>query len=48
MIEDFNGNIWIFEGIEDWFIGDICAMMMDNNGTDIIYDDIIISVQCCG
>lgn len=48
MVEDFNGDIWIFEGIEDWFIGDICAMMMDNNGTDIIYDDIIISVRCCG
>lgn len=48
MVEDFNGDIWIFEGIEDWFIGDICAMMMDDNGTDTIYDDIIVSVRYCG
>ena len=48
MVEDFNGDIWIFEGIEDWFIGDICAMMMDDNGTDTIYDDIIVSVRYRG
>ena len=47
-VEDFNGNVWAFEGIEDWFIGDICAMIMDDMDTETIYDDEIVMVRCCG
>ena len=47
-VEDFNGDVWVFEGIEDWFIGDICAMIMDDMDTETIYDDEIVMVRCCG
>jgi len=47
-VEDFNGNLWEFEGCEDWLEGDIAAMIMNNNGTQYIYDDIIESVRYCG
>lgn len=45
---DFNGNMWSFYGAEDWEINDICAVIMDNNGTETIYDDIITSIRYCG
>lgn len=45
---DFNGNEWAFEEIEDWCIGDIASMIMDNMGTESIYDDTIIMVRYSG
>lgn len=45
---DFTGNIWSFYGIEDWQIGDIVAVIMDNMNTMIIYDDEIIMAVYCG
>lgn len=45
---DYNENVWVFEGIEDWQEGDIVAMMMDTCGTDTIYDDEIVDVRYCG
>lgn len=47
-VEDFNNNLWIFKGAEDWAEGDICAMIMNNEGTPEIYDDIIIQTKYCG
>lgn len=47
-VKDNNGNVWEFSGTEDWIRGDICAMLMYDNGTEIIYDDIIIDVRYCG
>ena len=47
-VEDFNGNHWKFNGIEDWIEGDIAVMIMDDNGTPTIYDDKIISVRYGG
>lgn len=35
----WNGNGY---GIEDWMIGDIAALELDEMGTDIIFDDQII------
>lgn len=49
--QDQNGNLWTFydDGSEDWYEGDICAMIMDNNGTrDYIYDDIIVKTRYSG
>ena len=46
--EDFTGNLWTFHGVEDWYVDDICACIMNDNGTSIIYDDIIVSVRYCG
>ena len=45
---DFTGNIWSFYGIEDWQIGDIVAVIMDDMNTMIIYDDEIIMAVYCG
>lgn len=41
-VEDANGNLWAFEGCEDWEINDICSLLMYDNGTESIYDDEII------
>lgn len=45
---DFNGNEWAFDGVEDWAVGDIASMIMCDNGTDEIYDDIICDVRYSG
>ena len=46
--EDFNGNLWIFKGIEDWLEGDLASLLMDNNNTIGITDDIILSAHYGG
>ena len=43
-----NGNRWSFEGVEDWQEGDRIAVIMDDNGTEDIYDDEIVSVRYKG
>lgn len=48
ILADMNGNAWEWEGIEDWEVGDICGVLMDDNGTAEIYDDIIENIRYCG
>jgi hypothetical protein len=43
--EDSNGYEWAFYGVEDWCIGDVCSMVMCDNGTPSILDDTIESVK---
>ena len=45
---DFNGNEWGFEGIEDYNNGDYITMLMCDNGTPIIYDDVICATHYDG
>lgn len=46
---DFNGNEWAFENeAGDWMVGDFASVTMSNNGTDTIYDDIILSAKYSG
>ena len=45
MCEDSNGNIWSFTEIEDWSIGDCASLLMNDNGTKIIYDDTIVEAH---
>ena len=46
---DSNGNEWVFQGVSDWYTGDICSMMMYNKGTPKnIYDDEIVSCRYGG
>lgn len=47
-VECFNGNLFSFYGTEDWAEGDICSMLMNDNGTPIVYDDEILSVKYSG
>lgn len=46
--QDCNGNLWQFEGVEDWCVNDIATFIMDNMGTEEINDDKIISVRYNG
>jgi len=47
-VEDFNGNVWAFDGCEDWQLMDVCALSMDDNNTANIYDDVILSTRYNG
>lgn len=47
-VEDSNGNLWSFNGVEDWEINDSCALIMDDNNTKDIRDDVIISTRYQG
>lgn len=47
-VQDVSGDLWQFFGVEDWEIGDKCAMLMDDQGTENIYDDVIVSVRYLG
>lgn len=47
-VRDFSGHLWTFSGCEDWMLGDICNMIMDNHNTDNIYDDQIKKVTYGG
>ena len=46
--EDFNGNIWEFYGCEDWCVNDIASLLINDNGTENIYDDEIMSAKYNG
>ena len=41
-------NFWSFHGIEDWHMGDFVSMIMSDNGTPTIYDDIILQTEYAG
>ena len=45
---DYTGNEWAIDGAEDWMIGDVVAMIMDECGTDEIFDDAIVDSAYCG
>lgn len=45
---DFTGNCWGFYGVEDWMVGDICSIIMDDHGTPFNYDDIILAIRYGG
>ena len=47
-IVDNSGNAWEWEGVEDWQENDIAVMMMNNNGTEKITDDIIMNIKYTG
>ena len=46
--KECNGVIWAFSGVEDWMEKDLVSMIMDDNDTELIYDDIIIQVRYGG
>ena len=48
-IEDANGNLWDFEGCEDYCEGDLVSCVMWDAGTpETIYDDHILSTRFSG
>lgn len=45
-VEDSTGNLWTFEGVEDYDLNDCIALTMSDNGTDWdIKDDKIIEAR---
>lgn len=42
------GFIFEFYGTEDWYVGDLAGMIMDDNGTPEIMDDKILQVRYVG
>ena len=47
-IATFSGMEYQFEGCEDWFEGDVCSVLMCDNGTEKIFDDVIVSTRYSG
>lgn len=47
-IADFNGAEFKFTECGDWLEGDLCSVTMCDNGTDEIYDDIILDTRYSG
>lgn len=45
VLVDANGFEWAWEGIEDWQVGDCASLLMNDNGTAEIFDDIILSMH---
>lgn len=46
--EDNNGFVWDFYGVEDYDIGDGVALVMYDNGTVSIFDDVIVDARYVG
>lgn len=49
VLEAANGNLFSMtsEG-EDWEKGDIVAVILNDNGTEVVYDDEIVSAKYAG
>ena len=47
-VQDGAGNLWRFDGAEDWQTGDLAALLMNDNGTEDIRDDSILLVRYGG
>ncbi len=47
-VETFTGFLFAFEGCEDWMVGDCASLIMEDNGTELVYDDEIIMAQYGG
>lgn len=47
---DYNGNLWEFGYFteDDYMTGDVVILTMDDNGTPIVYDDIVIAAKYSG
>ena len=42
IFKDSTGNLWNWSGTEDWEVGDSAALMMNTQGTEKIFDDVIV------
>lgn len=42
------GHVFVMEGVEDYEVGDLVSLIMFDNGTPFIMDDVIISARYAG
>ena len=47
-VETVTGLLFTFEGCEDWEEGDCCSLLMDDNGTDSVLDDLVLDAIYSG
>lgn len=47
-VQTSTGIAYQFEGAQDLAVGDLAGLIMDDNNTDIVYDDIIVKVRYGG
>lgn len=48
-LQDCNGFLWSCGDPEDLEQGDLCGVLMNDNGTpETIFDDMIVSIRYCG
>lgn len=48
ILQDYNGEIFTWKGIEDWCLGDVASALMNDNGTETITDDEILMLRYSG
>lgn len=41
----FTGFTFTFYGCEDWYVDDCASLIMEDNGTELVYDDEIVMAQ---
>ena len=44
-LEDSQGFLWEIAGVDDWTAGDFANVILDDAGTDQIFDDQILAVK---
>lgn len=47
-VETFTGFLFAFEGCEDYMLNDCVSLIMDDHGTELIYDDAIVKAEYGG
>lgn len=47
-VKDLIGHLWVVKSAEDYMEGDFVSMIMNSNGTDLIYDDEVVKMHYCG
>jgi len=44
-VETFNGHMFVFEGCEDYALDDCVSLIMEDNETELVYDDEVVKAQ---
>lgn len=47
-LEDSEGFVWEFYGVDDWFVGDLASVLMYDSYTPEIEDDEIVKARYAG
>lgn len=47
-VTNANGLQYQFYGVNDWIEGDVASLIMNDKGTEIVYDDEIVSARYSG
>lgn len=45
MVDNEFGNIWAWDGVDGFSVGDTVQLTMDSQGTDTVIDDVILAIR---